>query len=121
MCLVLQFILYYKSLMLDWKITFRSNITLACLAVCQLHPTLCPSAQEIPFYADSGTQRVCGRGSKGGREDSSLQGGGGQTGESRSSLPPPSCTSFFVFPGYVPLEKAKAGGDPHLSHLYVVS
>ena len=34
MCLVLQFILYYKSLMLDWKITFRLNTSLVCLAVC---------------------------------------------------------------------------------------
>jgi hypothetical protein len=30
MCLVLQFILYYKSLMLDWKITFRFNTSLVC-------------------------------------------------------------------------------------------
>ena len=60
MCLVLQFILYYKSLMLNWKITFRFNTTLVYLSVTTSY--LCPSTLETLSYAGTGDQRACGKG-----------------------------------------------------------
>jgi hypothetical protein len=49
MCLVLQFILYYISLMLDWKITFRFNTFLVCLTDCHFHPNLLPIYSRDSF------------------------------------------------------------------------
>jgi hypothetical protein len=61
MCLVLQFILYYKSLMLDWSIAFRFNTSLVCLTDCHFHPNLCPSTLETLSYTGTGDQRACSK------------------------------------------------------------